>query len=113
MGPPRRQYDRLRGVALECRLDWLRDCRGDAVIMAQTDRTEPRAVEETNTRRRDWVLLTAGSLLTICLLAISAELLSRWLYPSTQIGFQNCFTMNDPTGGAAVKPNSVCWEQIP
>ena len=81
--------------------------------MAQADRTEPRAVKETNSRRRDWVLLPAVSFLTICLLAISAELLSRWLYPSTQVGFQNCFAMNDPTGDAAVKPNSVCWEQIP
>jgi hypothetical protein len=81
--------------------------------MAQTDRTETRTVKETNTRRRDWVLLPAVSILTVCLLAISAELLSRWLYPSTQVGFQNCFTMNDPTGDAAVKPNSVCWEQIP
>ena len=53
------------------------------------------------------------SLLTICFMAVSAELLSRWLYPVTQVGFQNCFATNDPTGDAAVKPNSVCWEQIP
>ena len=83
------------------------------MIMAQTDRTEPRVVKETKSRRRDWVLLPAVSILTICLLAISAELLSRWLYPSTQIGIQDCFAMNDPTGDVAVKPNSVCWEQIP
>ncbi len=68
---------------------------------------------EPTSRRRDWVLLPAVSILTICLLAISAELLSRWLYPSTQVGLQNCFAMDDPTGDAAVKPNSVCWEQIP
>ena len=79
--------------------------------MTQTDRTEPGAVKEPNSRRRDWVLLPAVSLLTICLLAVSAELLSRWLYPVTQVGFQNCFATNDPTGDAAVKPNSVCWEQ--
>jgi hypothetical protein len=46
-------------------------------------------------------------------MAVSAELLSRWLYPVTQIGFQNCFATNDPTGDASVKPNSVCWERIP
>jgi len=81
--------------------------------MTQTDRTEPKSVKGQNSRRRDRVLLPAISLLTVCLLATSAELLSRWLYPSTQVDFQNCFVMNDPTGDAAVKPNSVCWEQIP
>jgi hypothetical protein len=81
--------------------------------MTPTDRTEPGAVKAPNLRRRDWVLLPAVSLLTICLLAVSAELLSRWLYPSTHVDFQNCFATNDPTGDAAVKPNSVCWEQIP
>jgi hypothetical protein len=35
------------------------------------------------------------------------------LYPETRIGFQNCFALNDRTGNAAVKPNSVCWEQTP
>jgi hypothetical protein len=46
-------------------------------------------------------------------MAFSAELLSRWLYPAAQVGFQNCFAANDPSGDAGVKPNSVCWEQIP
>jgi hypothetical protein len=81
--------------------------------MTQTNRTEPGAVKEPNSRRRDWILLPALSLLTICFMAVSAELLSRWLYPVTQVGFQNCFAANDPTGDAAVKPNSLCWEQTP
>jgi hypothetical protein len=79
--------------------------------MTQTPRTEPGAVKEPNLQRRDWLLLPALSLLTICFMAVSAELLSRWLYPVTQVGFQNCFATNDPTGDAAVKPNGVCWEQ--
>jgi hypothetical protein len=81
--------------------------------MTRTNRTEPGAVKEPNSRRRDWILLPALSLLTICFMAVSAELLSRWLYPVTQVGFQNCFATNDPTGDAAVKPNSLCWEQTP
>jgi hypothetical protein len=64
-------------------------------------------------RHRDWILLPALSLLTVCLMAFSAELLSRWLYPAARVGFQNCFAANDPSGDAAVKPNSVCWEQVP
>jgi hypothetical protein len=81
--------------------------------MTRTNRTAPGAVKEPNSRRRDWILLPALSLFTICSMAVSAELLSRWLYPVTQVGFQNCFATNDPTGDAAVKPNSVCWEQTP
>ena len=81
--------------------------------MTRTDRTEAGAVKEPNLRRRDWVLLPAVSLLTICFLAVSAELLARRLYPVARVDFQNCFATNDPTGDAAVKPNSVCWEQIP
>jgi hypothetical protein len=79
--------------------------------MTRTDRTEPGAARDANWQRRDWVLLPAVSLLTIGLLAVSAELLSRGIYPSSQVGLQNCFAMDDPTGDAAVKPNSVCWEQ--
>jgi hypothetical protein len=79
--------------------------------MTQSGPTEPGAAKEPKSRRRDWVLLPAVGLLTICLMAVSAELLSRWFYPVTQVGFQNCFAMNDPTGDAAVEPNSVCWEQ--
>jgi hypothetical protein len=79
--------------------------------MTQSGLTESRAEEKQKSRRRDWVLLPAMGLATICLMAVSAELLARWFYPVTQAGFQNCFATNDPTGDAAVKPNSVCWEQ--
>ncbi len=63
--------------------------------------------------KRDWILLPALSLFTICLLAGSSELVSRWLYPASQVGFENCFATDDPVGDAPVKPNSVCWEQTP
>jgi hypothetical protein len=79
--------------------------------MMQSGPTEPGAVKEPNSRRLDWILLPTISLLTICLMAVSAELLSRWFYPVIRVGFQDCFAMNDPIGTAAVKPNSVCWEQ--
>ena len=79
--------------------------------MTQSGVAEPGVSKKLKWRRRDWVLLPAVSLLTICLMVVSAELLSRWFYPVTQVGFQNCFATNDPTGDATVKPNSVCWEQ--
>ena len=78
--------------------------------MTPTDSENSGAVKA-STLRRDWVLLPAVSILTICALAGSAEILSRWLYPTAQVGFQNCFATNDPTGDAAVKPGSVCWER--
>lgn len=81
--------------------------------MNATDLDRPEAAKTATSRRRDWVLLPAASILTICVLMISAELLSRWLYPTVQVGFQNCFVTHDSTGDAAVKPNSVCWEQTP
>jgi hypothetical protein len=82
-------------------------------MMTQPDLTGSEPVQEPTFHPRDWVLLPAVSVLTLCLMAISVELLARWFYPVTQVGFQNCFATNDPTGDAAVKPNSVCWEQIP
>ncbi len=79
--------------------------------MTQSVLTDRGVAREPRSRRRDWVLLPAVGLLTIGLMAVSSELLSRWFYPVTQVGLQNCFAMNDPTGDAAAKPNSVCWEQ--
>jgi hypothetical protein len=81
--------------------------------MTQTDQTQPGAVKEPSLRRRDWVVLPALSLLTVCVMVVSAELLSRWLYPVTQVDFKSCFATNGQTGDVAVKPNSVCWEQTP
>jgi hypothetical protein len=81
--------------------------------MTPTDLDRPGAAKASSSRRKDLVLLPALSILTVCVLTVSAELLSRWLYPTAQVGFQNCFATNDPTGDAAVKPNSVCWEQTP
>jgi hypothetical protein len=81
--------------------------------MSPAEQAEPGAVRQPNVRRLDWLLLPAVSLLTICFLAASAELVSRWLYPKAQVGFENCFATDDPTGNAAARPNSVCWEQIP
>lgn len=62
---------------------------------------------------RDWILLPALALLTTLLIAISTELLARWLFPVSQTGLENCFVTNDPSGVASAKPNSVCSERLP
>ncbi len=79
--------------------------------MTQSVLTDTGAAKRPKSRRADWIVLPALSLLTISAMAVSAELLSRCLFPVTQVGFQNCFVTNDPTGEAPVKPNSVCWER--
>jgi hypothetical protein len=79
--------------------------------MTQSGPTKPDVAKGTKSRRRDWILLPGLSLLTIFLMAVSAELLSRHFFPISQVGFQNCFATNDPTGDAPVKPDSVCWER--
>jgi hypothetical protein len=61
---------------------------------------------------RDWVLLAVISLSTISLLAISAELLTRWLFPVYAIGLNDCFAKDDHSGDSPVKANSVCRERI-
>lgn len=80
--------------------------------MTSINRADAEAVRA-KLRRRDWILLPAVSVLTISVLAASAELAARCLYPMSQVGFQNCFATNDPTGDAPVKPGGVCSEQIP
>ena len=79
--------------------------------MTEPDLTDPATAEKQGSQRRDWILLPAVGLFTIALMAVSAEALSRWFYPVTQVGFQNCFATADPTGDAPAKPNSVCYER--
>ena len=80
--------------------------------MTQLSASPSEVAIEPRTRGRDWILLPAICLLTAGLILISAEVLSRRFFPVHQIGFQNCFATNDPTGNAPVKPNGVCWEQM-
>jgi hypothetical protein len=63
--------------------------------------------------KRDWILLPLISLLTVCLLAGSTELLARWLFPEMATEGEDCMIFTDPVSGARGIPNSVCWEKIP
>ena len=60
----------------------------------------------------DWILLPVIGLCAVSLLAASMELLTRYLFPVSEIGMENCFVMSDPTGDALARPNSVCTERI-
>ena len=60
----------------------------------------------------DWFLLPLLALLTVSILAVSAELSARALFPVAENGIENCFEKNDPSGNAPPKPNSVCSERL-
>jgi len=59
---------------------------------------------------RDWFLLPLIGLLTICLLAALADLVSRLEFSGSKAGFSDCM-VSDPTTGVRAIPNSVCWEK--
>jgi hypothetical protein len=67
---------------------------------------------ETKLPRRDWILLPLIGFFTLLFLAGSTELLARWLFPVSEVGFERCFARDDPSGTAPVNPNSFCIEQI-
>jgi hypothetical protein len=62
--------------------------------------------------RRDWLLLPLLSLLTLCILSASTELVARRMFPSKG-AVNDCMVMNDPSTGIRAIPNSVCWEKSP
>jgi hypothetical protein len=83
---------------------------GEKDPMTQSDTDNPEHTKEAKLSRRDWILLPLLSLLTICLLSVSTELLARRAFRETTSMMRNCFR-NDYSTGAHAIPNSVCWEK--
>jgi hypothetical protein len=67
---------------------------------------------ETKLPRRDWILLPLIGFFTALFLAVSTEIMARWLFPVSEVGIERCFARDDPSGAAPVNPNSFCVEQI-
>ena len=63
--------------------------------------------------RRDWVLLPLLGLLTMAVVAVSAELLARRTFTESATGLETCLVVNDPATGVRGIPNSVCREKYP
>ena len=63
--------------------------------------------------KRDWVRLPALSLLTMCLLVISTELIARKLYSASTTRLASCLVLDDPSTGPRGVPNCVCSEKLP
>lgn len=70
------------------------------------------AEKEARLPMKDWILLPAIAMLTTILLAVSAELTARWLFPVSQTDLKNCYVEDDPSGDAPAKPGSVCTERM-
>jgi hypothetical protein len=80
--------------------------------LTQSNASDPGNLKEGKLPRRDWILLPALSLLTICLMVVSTELCARWMFPSLKTVGEDCM-VNDPSTGARGIPNSICWEKLP
>jgi hypothetical protein len=64
--------------------------------------------EEAKLPGRDWVLLPAISLLTICAIVFSLRWVAHRNFSRLDWGVRNCQSMNPSTGVRAI-PNSECW----
>jgi len=79
--------------------------------MSSSTASDSENKSETKVPRRDWILLPLIGFFTLLFLAVSTELLARWLFPISEVGFERCFARDDGSGTAPVNPNSFCIEQ--
>jgi hypothetical protein len=64
--------------------------------------------------RQDWILLPLISLLTVSLMVVSSESLSRRIFSESRTTIvSGCMVLNDPSTGPRAIPNTVCWEKTP
>jgi hypothetical protein len=81
--------------------------------VTQPHTSNPENLKEAKLPRRDWILLPAFSLLTICLIVASTDLLNRRMIASLYGAAEDCLVFNDPSTGVRGIPNGVCREKIP
>lgn len=61
--------------------------------------------------RRDWVLLPLLALVTVSLIAISAELFARRFFSESSTSLDSCLVLTEPSTGIRGIPDSVCREK--
>lgn len=67
---------------------------------------------EARVPRRDWIILPALALLTICLLTVSTELVARAVLPASRMLAEDCMVSNDASTGMRGIPNAVCSDRV-
>ncbi|MGC9293566.1 MAG: hypothetical protein ACP5EP_12755, partial [Acidobacteriaceae bacterium] len=77
--------------------------------MTQSNASNPETVKEAKLPRRDWILLPMLSLLTICLIVVSTELIARRMFHESG-NLESCL-ISDPSTGVHGIPNTICWEK--
>jgi hypothetical protein len=80
--------------------------------MTQSSASDPGKLGEAKLPRRDWILLPLLSVLTVVLMAISAESIARWVFSASKTTLHDCLAY-DPANGVRGIPGSVCWEKVP
>jgi hypothetical protein len=80
--------------------------------MMSSNPSDSEAKQEGKLPRREWFLFPIISLAAVLLVALCVELIARRLYPVSQVGFDQCFVRDDPSGDAPVIPNGNCTERI-
>lgn len=81
--------------------------------MSQSERNDPGITIEARLPRRDWVILPALGLLTICLILVSTELTGLCIFPRNKTPVQNCLNLHSPSTGVQAIPNCTVWARIP
>jgi len=97
-------------IGLDCRCGVERDF----AKMTNFRSTGHETSTEAKLPRRDWILLPLISLLTIMLMVVSTESLSRRMFSVSKTSIANgCVVRNDPAIGIQGVQNTVCWEKSP
>ncbi len=81
--------------------------------MTRSNDSGPGDPQEAKLPRRDWILLPALSLLTICVLVFFTEFISREAFSTSLTSPFNCMAIHDPALAWEATPNSVCWGKFP
>jgi hypothetical protein len=81
--------------------------------MTQSNVSDAGNTKEAKLPLRDWVLLPTLSLLTIVLIAVSAETIARQVFGASGTNISSCLVLNDRITGVRGIPNSVCREKLP
>ncbi|MFZ1084442.1 MAG: SGNH/GDSL hydrolase family protein [Terracidiphilus sp.] len=79
--------------------------------MKQSISSRPESAKETKLPRRDWILLPVLSLLTICVIAGSTELIARRMLTESRPFIAACIQPGDLKSGLRAVPNAVCWDK--
>jgi hypothetical protein len=81
--------------------------------MTQASAANVGREKDTGLLWRDWILLPILSLLTVCLFAGSAELISRRIFFRLPTSGESCLRIEDSLSGARGIPNCVVSEKMP